>query len=189
MNIGIDLDDVLFATGDEVEKLIDESKNPRLKELKVEIMRGSLSELPEDAVQFLKDSVLIYCSKVKPLENSIEVLKKLRAMNHRIIIITARDTSLSTGLIDLTYETFKKYGIEEGVVYDKIVFYGFDKASVCKQENIDLFIDDSPVTCQLVKESGVDIIAFKSKITAYAIDKSGLPSVSSWNELYQIINK
>ena len=93
------------------------------------------------------------------------------------------------GKTKLSIELAKRYGIDEGVTYDKIVFGGANKAKVCKEENIDLFIDDSPVTCQLVKESGVDVIAFKSKITAYAIDKSGLPSVSSWNELYQIINK
>ncbi len=188
MNIGIDLDDVLFATGDEVEKMIDTSGNPRLKEYKVELMRGVLAELPEDVVQFLKDTVDEYCSNAKPLINSIEVLKKLKSKNHRIIFITARDTALSPNLIDITYESFKKYGIEEGVVYDKIVFFGSDKASICKQENIDLFIDDSPKTCEIVRRAGFEVIAFKSKITADTIDQTDLPSVSSWDELYDRIN-
>lgn len=189
MNIGIDVDDVLYDTSAEVGKLIDKSGNPILKEHRLEMMRGAMSELPEEVAQFIKDTILIYTNNAKPLDNAIEVLKKLKAENHRIVFITARSNNIRSGVVDATLNSFKKYGIEEGIAYDKIVFYGADKVGVCKQENIDLFVDDSPVNCQLVKDSGIDVIAFKSKVTADAINKSGLPSASSWNELYEMIKK
>lgn len=187
MNIGIDVDDVVYNTGVEVEKEIDAASNPVIREHKVELMRGVLSELPEEVIQFLKDTILTYLANAKPMDNAIEVLKKLRDDGHKIILITARDDNLNEGVIELSYQSFKKFGIEEGIVYDKIVFRSVDKASVCINEKIDLFIDDSPKNCEIVRDLGIDVIAFKSRITADAIDKTDLPSASSWDELYEMI--
>lgn len=188
MNIGIDLDDVVYNTGVEVEKEIDAANNPVIREHKVELMRGVLEELPEVVVQFLRDSILTYLANAKPMDNAIEVLKKLREDGHKIILITARDDNLSEGVIELSYQSFKKYGIEEGIVYDKVVFKGVDKASVCISEKVDLFIDDSPKNCEIIRGLGIDVIAFKSRITSEAIDKTDLPSASNWIELYEKIS-
>ena len=50
-----------------------------------------------------------------------------------------------------------------------------------------MFIDDSPKNCEIVRDLGIDVTAFKSRITADAIDKTDLPSASSWDELYEMI--
>ena len=188
MNIGIDLDDVVYDTSVEVEKEIEKANNPRLLDFKVQLMRGALSEMPSDVAQFLKDTIISYTSNAKPIKNALDTLKKLKDDGHVITIITARSDAIRDGVVDTTLESLKKYGIDKGILYDKIIFEGANKGDVCEKEKIDLFVDDSPTNCMHVRERGINVLAFKSGITADAIDQTDLPSVSSWDELYDKIN-
>ena len=188
MNIGIDVDDVVYNTSAEVEKEIEKANNPRLFEFRVQLMRGALSEMPSDVAQFLKDTIISYTSNAKPIKNALDTLKKLRDDGHVITIITARSDAIRDGVVDTTLESLKKYGIDKGILYDKIIFEGANKGDVCEKEKIDLFVDDSPINCMHVRERGINVLAFKSGITADAIDQTDLPSVSSWDELYDKIN-
>ena len=188
MNIGIDLDDVVYDTSVEVEKEIEKANNPRLLDFKVQLMRGALSEMPSDVAQFLKDTIISYTSNAKPIKNALDTLKKLKDDGHVITIITARSDAIRDGVVDTTLESLKKYGIDKGILYDKIIFEGANKGDVCEKEKIDLFVDDSPINCMHVRERGINVLAFKSGITADAIDQTDLPSVSSWDELYDKIN-
>jgi uncharacterized HAD superfamily protein len=188
MNIGIDLDDVVYNTSAEVEKEIEKANNPRLFEFRVQLMRGALSEMPSDVAQFLKDTIISYTSNAKPIKNALDTLKKLRDDGHVITIITARSDAIRDGVVSTTLDSLKKYGIDKGKLYDKIIFEGANKGDVCEKEKIDLFVDDSPINCIHVRERGINVLAFKSGITAEAIDQTDLPSVSSWDELYDKIN-
>ena len=188
MNIGIDLDDVVYDTSAEVEKEIEKANNPRLLDFKIQLMRGALSEMPSDVAQFLKDTIISYTSNAKPIKNATDTLKKLRDEGHIITIITARSDAIRDGVVDTTLKSLKKYGIDKGILYDKIIFEGANKGDVCEKEKIDLFVDDSPINCMHVRERGINVLAFKSGITADAIDQTDLPSVSSWDELYDKIN-
>ena len=188
MNIGIDLDDVVYNTSVEVEKEIEKAKNPRLLDFKVQLMRGALSEMPSDVAQFLKDTIISYTSNAKPIKNATDTLKRLRDEGHIITIITARSDAIRDGVVDTTLKSLKKYGIDKGILYDKIIFEGANKGDVCEKEKIDIFVDDSPINCMHVRERGINVLAFKSGITAEAIDQTDLPSVSSWDELYDKIN-
>ena len=188
MNIGIDLDDVVSDTSVEVEKEIEKANNPRLLDFKVQLMRGALSEMPSDVAQFLKDTIISYTSNAKPIKNATDTLKKLRDEGHIITIITARSDAIRDGVVDTTLKSLKKYGIDKGILYDKIIFEGANKGDVCEKEKIDIFVDDSPINCMHVRERGINVLAFKSRITADAIDQTDLQSVSSWDELYDKIN-
>ena len=188
MNIGIDLDDVVYDTSVEVEKEIEKANNPRLLDFKVQLMRGALSEMPSDVAQFLKDTIISYTSNAKPIKNATDTLKKLRDEGHIITIITARSDAIRDGVVDTTLKSLKKYGIDKGILYDKIIFEGANKGDVCEKEKIDIFVDDSPINCMHVRERGINVLAFKSRITADAIDQTDLQSVSSWDELYDKIN-
>lgn len=188
MNIGIDLDDVVYDTSAEVEKEIEKANNPRLLDYKVQLMRGAMNELPPDVAQFLKDTIISYTSNAKPIKDAVNTLKKLKDDGHIVTIITARTDSIADGVITTTVESLKKYGIDKGKLYDKILFEGANKGDICEKENIELFVDDSPINCMQVRERGINVFAFKSRITADAIDQTDLPSVTSWNELYDKIN-
>ena len=188
MNIGIDLDDVVYDTSAEVEKEIEKANNPMLVEYKVQIMRGAMNGVPEEIANFLTDTIITYTENAKPIKNAISTLKKLKEDGHTITIITARSDMMREGVVDSTLKSMKKYGIDKGIMYDKIIFEGANKGDVCEKEKIDLFVDDSPINCMHVRERGINVLAFKSGITADAIDQTDLPSVSSWDELYDKIN-
>lgn len=61
----------------------------------------------------------------------------------------------------------------------------FDKAKVCKNEKIDLFIDDSIANCSKVKELGIETILFNSKSNIE--DKNSFYRVNEWKEIYEKI--
>ena len=63
----------------------------------------------------------------------------------------------------------------------------FDKAKVCKNENIDLFIDDSIANCRKVNELGVETILFSSK--GNLTDKTDLYRVDNWKDIYEKVKE
>lgn len=44
---------------------------------------------------------------------------------------------------DNPYELCKRYLSKYNIKYDKLIVDAYDKGSICKRENIDVFIDDS----------------------------------------------
>jgi len=61
----------------------------------------------------------------------------------------------------------------------------FDKATVCKNEKINLFIDDSIANCNKVKELGIETILFNSKSNMN--QETDLYRVDNWKDIYENI--
>lgn len=111
-----------------------------------------------------------------------EYIDKIRDLGHKIIVITARDKTLYTDEYKTTIEELKNNNIN----YDKLIC-DFDKANVCKNEKIDLFIDDSITNCNNVNESGIETILFSSKTNIR--DKNNFYRVNDWKEIYEKIRE
>lgn len=90
--------------------------------------------------------------------------------------------------VDIIYTDEYKITIEElknnNIHYDKLIC-DFDKAKVCKNEKINLFIDDSIANCNKVNELGIETILFSSK--GNLTDKTDLYRVNSWKDIYERI--
>lgn len=139
-------------------------------------------EWKEKEIEFSKkyyDSV-VPSTPIKP--DAVEYLKKIKQLGHTIIIISARDNRLYTDAYKTTYEQLKA----NNVVYDKL-FCTFDKAEKCKEEHIDLFIDDSIANCDKVNSIGIPVILFNSKGNAN-ID-TNFKRVGNWKQIYQLIKE
>lgn len=184
MNIGIDIDDTITDTFDYLMESISEYFGIDINYLRENNI--SYSNLPEEynkhLLQYGLDTFAGLLKKV-PLKNgAVEFIKKLKEDGNNIIIITARDNRI----YETPYESTKDQLDVYNIVYDKLVCT-FDKADACKDNNIDLFIDDSINNIKKVTNLGIDTIIFDSKVNKETDLKC--KRVYNWNELYDYISQ
>lgn len=83
-------------------------------------------------------------------------------------------------------DDIKDREVEFGKIYYDDLFCTTDKVSICKEKNIDLFIDDSINNCTNISNIGIDVLLFDSKINKHCND---FRRVNNWEDVYNYINK
>ena len=101
-------------------------------------------------------------------------------MGNYIFVISARDNNLYTD----AYKTTMKQLNKNNICCDKLICT-FDKAKICVNEQIDLFIDDSIENCKKVSDMGIKTLLFNSKGNKNL--NTDLNRVNSWKEIYEYI--
>lgn len=138
----------------------------------------------EEKHQFISENLGDISQKSIIMAGAKYVLEKLREMGHELIIISARGTE-SDEMIDIVTEKFNN----EDMKFDKYYWKESNKLEVCKQENIDIMIDDSPNTCIRMSENKIKAIYFRG-IRGYDVEESDyLKEVNNWGEIYRYIRK
>ena len=182
MKIGIDIDDTMTNTFDYLIPYISEFFEVDIDYLKENNI--SYSTFPEKMkkreLEFAKKYYDIVIPNTPFKTGVSENIKKIKSLGNEIIIITARDKTLYTDEYKTTIDELKN----NNIFYDKLIC-NFDKSKVCKEEKIDLFIDDSISNCNKVAQLGIQTILFNSKSNINS--KTNLNRVNSWDELYEII--
>ena len=112
---------------------------------------------------------------------AFEYLTKLHDEGHKLIFITARGIEY-----DNPYRITKNYLKKMHIPYDIIIVSAHDKSISCREEQIDLFIDDSLIHCQEVADAGFKTILFEN---SYNMHDQTFPHVKSWEEAYNYINE
>lgn len=180
MKIGIDIDDVLTDTSEAMKKYIykyDESGE--VASHLEEVMRG---ELPTANIKkFMANNVVNIQKDTKVKENAIEVIRRLMENGDEIIFITSRGEERYKGTEAITIEFLKSNHIK----YTKIIFNAFNKARICKENNIDLMIDDSVKYCEEIKKENIEAVVFTSIVNKDI--KTNIKRVSNWLELEKYI--
>lgn len=184
MKIGIDIDDTMTNTFDYLVPYISEFFGMDIEFLKNHNI--SYNTLPKE----MKKRELAFAKKYydivipnTPFKNEVsDYIKKIKSLGHQIIIITARNKSLYTDEYKTTIKELKN----NNIIYDKLIC-DFDKAKICQEEKIDLFIDDSITNCNNVKQLGIKTILFNSKSNISI--QTDFDRVNSWLEVYEIIKK
>ncbi len=184
MKIGIDIDDTMADTFDYLMPYIADFFDVDIKYLKDNNI--SYSNLPKEMKERELEFAKKYYDKViagTPFKPKVaEYIDKIRELGHEIIVITARDKTLYTDEYKTTIEELKNNNIH----YDKLIC-NFDKAKACKNEKIDLFIDDSIANCNKVNELGIETILFSSK--GNINNKINLYRIDSWKDIYKFIKE
>ena len=135
-----------------------------------------------DYTEFCKktyDEVLV---NAKAKENASEVLQKLKQEGNEIIIITARTEKA----YNEPYETSYKFLVHNNIPFDKLLVGKLNKGQACKEEGIDIFIDDNLDNCYNIKKYGIDVILYDSPLNQ---DNNDFKRVKNFNELYEILRK
>ncbi len=184
MNIAIDIDDTLTNSFDYFQPFVAEFFNADLEELKEKNI--SYGNLPDE----WKSRELEFCKKYydrtaaltpfKPdAKSSVDALKNA---GHRIIIITGRTNSFYQD----PYKTTREELENGNIAYDRLICT-LDKDKACKDEHIDILIDDMPKNCLSAEKAGVKAILFTSK--ANRDIPTSLTRADNWKQVLKIIRE
>ena len=177
MRIGIDIDDVITDTSSSIRKYIENFKNNEdLYEHIEAVMRG---EMPtENIKRFYKENSFGIFKDAKLKENASETIQELVNDGNEIYLITARtNEKFFDGIEQLTIDILK----ENNIPYAQIIFNSYDKAKICKDNNIDIMIDDSIQHCENVAKENIKTIVFTSMVNEKI--KTSITRANNWIEL------
>ncbi len=191
MIIGIDIDDTITDT---YEVLFNYAQEYTVDILKKEPIIQDVSNCnthfytksiyqwtDEEEVVFWKLYYEKFIQNVRPKTLSLKYLQKLKEENNKIVLITARWQPKE---FELNVEKETKEWIEKNhIPYDKLVINAINKEKVAKQENIDVFIDDSFKNCQAISNIGIKTYIMDSR-TNKDLNRGDIERVYSWPHVY-----
>ena len=183
MNIGVDIDDTITNTYETLLTII--SMKYGLNHKKLISMNLSYDEVESNLDNYdlyKKDLFSVMAKSVTLKENVVEILNKLRDEGNKIILITARNFEE----YDDPYKVSVEFLEKNNIPYDKLFVNIHEKGSFCKENNINIFIDDNVRNCDSVKNVGIRTIQFDTSFTPKV---SGVEHVSSWDEFYKLLHK
>ena len=189
MKIGIDIDNVISNFNDELLKEYlkhdKELRNTGIINEDVFIRYGMFDWTEKEESEFYKNNIERIAKKLQPLNRATETIKKLKEDGNEIIIISGRNNGEYNNPYKLTEEWLAKYNI----VYNKLILTNAynkeEKANVCKENNIDIMIEDSTQTAVNIEKVGTKVIFMN---TRYNKNNENFEKVSNWKEIYAEIS-
>ena len=183
MNIGIDLDGVVYDS----ERLF----RTYAEFFDVEIKGGGVVKSdevrvqkrynwPEGAFDKFLNSCLLKIEKQACLMPFVkECMIKLKEMGHKLIIISSR------GCNDKKEEQIAIKRIKKDKLpIDKICFGQFSKLKACREEQIDIMIDDYDVIVKELADNNIHCLYFKDG-GIKKVEHKNIEMVRSWGEVYK----
>ena len=112
-----------------------------------------------------------------------KVINTLRKEGYEIVLLTSRDSFFWSGNAKkYTRKWLKKYGFK----YDELVTDTDDKLKYCKNNNIDVLVDDNPDFIAKANEGGLKTITFFQPYNKEYLHKLN-KTASCWANVYEII--
>lgn len=191
MNIGIDIDDTIANTYD---VLFNYAQNYTINDIGKEIKdvnRNIITHMyctnfhnwnKKEDKEFLDKYYEKTVLKVQPKMYAVENIKRLKESGDKIYLITARFLSDKFDVEKLTKDWLEKYGIP----YDKLILNSQNKVNVAKENDIDIFVDDSIKNCTEMANVGIKTYMMDTIINK-DFESEDIERVYSWPHLYQKI--
>ena len=122
----------------------------------------------------------LYKSPLMP--GVFEVIKKLRKQGHRLIAITARG-GVYEREIELTKQRFEK----EEIYFDEVIFKSENKEKICRENGIEIMIEDKPANVESISKLGVKVFYFRSPELPH-IHRENIFEVYNWGQILRLIS-
>ena len=191
MRIGIDIDNVISNFDEELLKafLIHNDElgyNGEYNKDAEYITRGMFNWGEDKVKKFYVDNIEKIAKNLKVKEEAKEYIDKLKEDGHIICIITGRDN----GEYSDPYNMTKEWLDNNSIYYDKLILtnaYKNDKSGKtkkCKENNIDIMIDDSANICQECINNNIPALLMDTHYNK----QTNIPRVHDWKELYEFIS-
>ena len=192
MKIGIDIDNTLTDVQRELNlvaynyakslgKIIDEKNLQEDINNNSNFYKEKFKFSYDELKYFLKDIQEEIVNNAIPRDGAVETINKLRNKGNKIYIITARAYEFH----DDPYNLSKDWLDKNNIIYDKLIVNAIDKAHICKQENIDIFIDDQLHNCIAVSNAGIKSIRISKDKKQY----DNIITLENWNLIYKYISE
>ena len=190
MKIGVDLDGVVFDSEKEFRVLselydmLELKQNSKIdnREMLFEKRFAWSKERSDEFFEKIIDEVV---EKSNVMPGAKLVLQMLKNEGNELVVITARGIE-NPEIIEVSNKAIKKNGLD---LFDKYIYRAIDKAEVCKEENIDVMIDDSTDNCKKVSSIGVKTMYFKGAESFELPESKCLKTVYNWGEVYRELGK
>lgn len=186
MRIGIDIDNTICDTGTYLEKKIYEWDKFNNRETKItNNYKNIYQKFAYDLIEKERfDNIYVPIMQVeaKAIKDTAKVINNLKKEGHKIYIISYRGKFQYDNSLEVTKQWLKKNNIS----YDEIIVEEWDKGEVCKNNDIDIFIDDEPIHLKQAQEQGIQVIMYSTKYNNYCNDFNRM---NSWNDIYTYIQE
>lgn len=195
MRIGIDIDDTTFVTVNSMIKYADIYNTQILGKTETSKKFGSIpnryylkaiygwdEKTKFDFFDLYYKNVLEECI-IMP--NADKVIRELNQEGNEIFFITARFTTIKNCN---TNEITKKTLQRNNIPYNKLIINASNKLQVCKENEIEVFIEDSYETCKQLEECGIKTYLMTTKMNE-SIESGNIERVKDWDEIYNKIQK
>ena len=141
--------------------------------------------------EFWREYFKEYSLNVEVRKFANEVIDKLKQDGHQIYIITARGSFLSHSADVMSIEENQQIVLNwlknNHINYDKIIFSPEDKLDICKENNIDLMIEDKVDNINKISKI-IPVICFHAGYNKVC-KNSNIIRCYSWYDIYSKINK
>ena len=188
MRIGLDIDNVIsdFDKG-LLEAFINEDKNKRNTGIineNAHITKGMFDWTNEEIKVFFltKMEELAKCLTLR--DDAKYYMDKMLKDGHELYLITHRSNTEYSDPYNLTCEWLEKNDIH----YTKLILSKTpDKSDECKENKVDIMIDDRVSQCKRMIANGINCLAMATRYNGD--DLQDIDHVNTWKELYEYIKK
>lgn len=187
MKIGIDIDDTLsFLEKTRIKTakkyLKDHGLNYKLIRRNTHLFSEMFNWSQEECDKFWFERADKMLLNAPIRKDASKVIKKLKKEGNEIIIITARTQKWHEDPFGMSEEWLRRNQIP----YDELLVGFLDKTEICKEKEVDVFIDDMPKTLKKLKVFGIETILMKNSFNK---KEENLKLVKNWKEVYKTIKQ
>ena len=189
MKIGIDLDGVVidsettFRTYEEIFD-IDVLKGNHLINKEEPKFQARYNWTNEQEKEFIEKYFLIVSKESNLMSGFIGIYNLLKEQGHEFVVITARG-----GFVKEMKDDAIRLLEEKNIKFDKYYWNVDDKLEICKNEKVDIMIDDDWKIIKRLADNEVKTLYFKDTNLMKLKENKYIKEVNNWGEIYRYIKE
>ena len=189
MKIGIDLDGVVidsettFRTYEEIFD-IDVLKGNNLINKEEPKFQARYNWTSEQEKEFIEKYFLTISKESNLMSGFIAIYNLLKKQGHEFVVITARG-----GFIKEMKDDAIRVLEENNIKFDKYYWNVQDKLEICKNEKVDIMIDDDWRIIKKLADDEVKTLYFRDTNLMKLEENEYIKEVNNWGEIYRYIRK
>ena len=189
MKIGIDLDGVVidsettFRTYEEIFD-IDVLKGNHLINKEEPKFQARYNWTNEQEKEFIEKYFLIVSKESNLMSGFIGIYNLLKEQGHEFVVITARG-----GFVKEMKDDAIRLLEEKNIKFDKYYWNVDDKLEICKNEKVDIMIDDDWKIIKRLADNEVKTLYFRDTNLMKLEENKYIKEVNNWGEMYRYIKE
>lgn len=189
MKIGIDLDGVVidsettFRTYDEIFD-VDTLKGNNLINKEEPKFQARYNWTEEQEKEYIEKFFLKVSQESNLMSGFIAVYNLLKEQGHEFVVITARGD-----LVKEMKDDAIRLLNENNIKFDKYYWQVSDKLEICKNEKVDIMIDDDWRIIKKLADNQVKTLYFRDTNLVKLEENEYIKEVNNWGEIYRYIRE
>ena len=189
MKIGIDLGGVVidsettFRTYEEIFD-IDVLKGNNLINKEEPKFQARYNWTSEQEKEFIEKNFLAISKESNLMSGFIAIYNLLKKQGHEFVVITARG-----GFIKEMKDDAIRVLQENNIKFDKYYWNVQDKLEICKNEKVDIMIDDDWRIIKKLADNEVKTLYFRDTNLMKLEENEYIKEVNNWGDIYRYIRK